>query len=82
MAYDIPAGTQPGDVLRISGKGITRMRSSSKGDLYVKIVVDVPKHLTEEQRELLEKFEGTFGRKVEKSNKKGFFDKVKDAFEK
>ena len=82
MAYDIPAGTQPGDVLRISGKGITRMRSSSKGDLYVKIVVDVPKHLTEEQKELLEKFEGTFGRKVEKSNKKGFFDKVKDAFDK
>lgn len=53
----IDAGTQPGDVIRISGKGLPKRGSwGGHGDMYVKIKVEIPKHLTNKQRELLEKF--------------------------
>ncbi|MBI2074924.1 MAG: DnaJ domain-containing protein [Candidatus Levybacteria bacterium] len=59
----IPAGTQPDTVFRLRGKGIPHLRSSGKGDHYVRIKVNVPKHLTARQKELLEEFE-------EEANKK------------
>ena len=69
----IPAGTQPGKVFRLKGKGITRLRGArGVGDLHAHVVVDVPKNLTERQRALLEelaremkvevKDEGRFGK--------------------
>ncbi len=52
---EIPAGTQPGKVFRIKGKGITRLRGArGAGDLFVHLAVDVPTKLTEKQRALLE----------------------------
>jgi molecular chaperone DnaJ len=56
----IPAETQTGKVFRLRDKGVKSVRSRSTGDLYCKAVVETPVNLTPEQRELLERFEGTF----------------------
>ncbi|MDP1629761.1 MAG: DnaJ C-terminal domain-containing protein, partial [bacterium] len=51
----IPAGAESGKILLIKGKGMKRIDSVGRGDLYVKIQVKTPKSLTREQKELLEK---------------------------
>ena len=56
----IPAETQSGKVFRIRDRGVRSVRSRAPGDLYCKVFVETPVNLTPEQRELLEKFEGTF----------------------
>ena len=65
VKYNIPAGTQTGATYRLRDQGIQRLNSSGKGDLIVKVNVEVPKHLTEEQRSLLERFAETFGESAE-----------------
>lgn len=62
----VPAGTQPDTIMRLGGRGVSNVRGGAKGDHYVRIKIVVPKHLTREQRELLEQFE-------EGSPKKGWF---------
>ena len=60
----IPEGTQDGTMFKIKGKGIKKLRTKNDfGDLYVKVVVEVPKSLTKEQKELLQKLEDTFEQK-------------------
>ena len=79
VKYRFPEGTQPGQVFCIRGEGVPHLRGSGKGDLYVTAVVEIPKKLTEKQKELLRQFDGTAsGNQYEK--KKSFFDRVKDAF--
>ena len=72
----IPSGTQAGKQFRLKGKGMPYIRGSGNGDLYIKIITEVPISLNSEQKELLEKF-----RKIEneKSNPsiKQFFQKAK-----
>ena len=56
VTLNIPAGTQPEQVFRLSGRGMPKLKSpESKGDLYVRVKVNIPKSLSEEQRALLEK---------------------------
>ena len=50
---DIPAGTQPGQVVTMRGKGVTHLRASGRGDLIVHIDVQTPTRLDEEQERLL-----------------------------
>jgi len=51
----IPAGTQPDQVFRIAGRGMPQSKSPhSKGDLFVKVKVNIPRNLTAEQKSLLE----------------------------
>ncbi|MDD5084290.1 MAG: molecular chaperone DnaJ [Candidatus Moranbacteria bacterium] len=50
----IPAGTQSGEIFRIKEKGIPHLQKWGKGDHMVKIVVDVPKKLSKEQKKLIE----------------------------
>jgi DnaJ-class molecular chaperone len=51
----IPAGTQPDQVFRIAGRGMPQSKSpQSKGDLFVKVKVNIPRNLTAEQKSLLE----------------------------
>ena len=57
----IPAGTQPGDINRMQGKGIQRLNSRSKGDQYVHFTISVPKSVTPEQRELIQQLEKSMG---------------------
>lgn len=59
----IPSGTQPGTLIRLSGKGMPRLRSSGRGDHYVKIKVVVPKNVSKRQKELLEEFDHLSGGK-------------------
>ena len=56
----IPAETQTGKVFRLRDKGVKSVRSRQPGDLYCKVVVETPVNLTNEQRELLAKFEASF----------------------
>ena len=79
VKYNIPEGTQPGTVFRIRGQGIPSLRGGVKGDLYIEINVEVPKKLTDKQKDLLRQFEGSLtGREYEQ--KKSFFDRMKNAF--
>lgn len=60
LTVKIRPGTQPGTMMRLSGKGATKlqaMSSSSKGDLYIRLIIELPAHPTRRQRELLEEFE-------------------------
>ncbi|MFP4038887.1 MAG: molecular chaperone DnaJ [Candidatus Nanohaloarchaea archaeon] len=70
IEVDVPSGTQPGQVLRVSGKGMPERFGS--GDLYVKIDVKIPEGLEKDEKEVFEKFR----RKPESS--KSFFESVKD----
>lgn len=87
VKYDLPAGTQPGDVFRFRGRGIQQLSSRGRGDQYVKIIVQVPKKLTDEQRELLRKFDASLPDKPKNNipddtvigeEKKSFFDRFKN----
>jgi molecular chaperone DnaJ len=51
----VPAGTESGKILRISGKGIPHFRGTGRGNLYVQLTIKTPKKLTKKQKELLEK---------------------------
>jgi molecular chaperone DnaJ len=57
----IPPGTQPGKIFTLRGKGVPRIRQSSRGDQKVIVNVDIPTKLTAEQRELFEKLAKTLG---------------------
>jgi curved DNA-binding protein len=50
----IPAGTKPGTKLRMTGHGLPVMKEKKKGDLYVKIQIEIPKKLTREQKKLIQ----------------------------
>ncbi|MDE6108532.1 MAG: molecular chaperone DnaJ [Oscillospiraceae bacterium] len=73
VEYDLPAGTQPGTVFRLRGKGIPSVNGRGRGDQFVTVQVRVPNSLNKEQREALETFAQTMGE--EDTAGKGFFDK-------
>jgi molecular chaperone DnaJ len=79
ISYKIPEGTQPGTVFHLRGKGINRLRGYGRGDQILKINVVVPSRLSEKQRELLRNFEKSAS-PDQYHVKKGFFEKMKDAF--
>ena len=54
--FAIPAGTENGKMLRVKNEGVPRSNSGAKGDLYLKIIVEVPKKMNGEQKKLLERF--------------------------
>jgi molecular chaperone DnaJ len=56
VKYSIPEGTQTGTVFRLRGKGIQNLRGTSRGDQFVTVIVDVPKNLSAEQKDLLRQF--------------------------
>ena len=74
----IPAGTQPGRVFTLKGKGIPRLQGSGRGDQKVVINVEIPNSLTPEQRDLMEQLAGTMGTEVI-PQEKSFWDRLKDA---
>ncbi len=55
----IPPGTKPGTKMRMSGHGLPHMKGGKKGDLYLKIQLKLPKKLTDEQKELIDKLAAT-----------------------
>lgn len=77
VKYNMPAGTQPMEVFKLKGKGIQRLNNVGKGDLYVKVIVDIPTSLSDEQKALLKQFDSTYVPPKGSGNKEGFFDKFK-----
>lgn len=77
VKYNIPAGTQPMEVFKLKGKGIQRLNSVGKGDLFVRIIVDIPRELNAEQKELLKQFDTSYVPPKGGASKEGFFDKFK-----
>ncbi len=73
----IPSGTQNERVFRLKNKGISRLRGTGRGDLYVKIVVEVPTNLSRRQKKLLEEF-AAISKEDSTPMKKSFMDKLKD----
>jgi len=57
VKYKIPEGTQPNTRFRLKNQGIQKLRSNDRGDLYVTVNIDVPKHLNNKQKELLRQFD-------------------------
>ncbi|WP_353096089.1 molecular chaperone DnaJ [Tissierella praeacuta] len=77
--YTIEAGTQTGTEFRLKNMGVPNVRGHGRGDLFFNVVVQVPTNLTDKQKELLRNFANEKGENI-REHKKGFFDKVKDAF--
>lgn len=77
--FTIPEGTQTNTTFTLRGKGVTRVNSSYRGNLYITVNVDVPKNPNAKQRELLEELAKSYGDKV-KSKKESFFKKFTDLF--
>ena len=60
VSLTIPAGTQPGQSIRLSGRGMPILKSPGTfGDLYVRVKVTIPRNLSEEEKELFRKLAGT-----------------------
>jgi len=57
----VPAGTQTAKMFRMRAKGIKPIRGATKGDLLCRVVIETPVNLTEDQKELLRKFEESVG---------------------
>ena len=76
---DFEAGTQPGSVRVLRGKGMPVLQGFGRGDHRVLVNVVVPRQLTEEQRRLLGEFEASAGEETYRPDE-GFFDKLKSAF--
>lgn len=76
--FKIPAGTQPGKVFTLKGKGVPYLRSSGRGDQKVIINVVIPNTLTPEQRDLMEQLAATLGSEVVPQDK-SFWDRIKEA---
>lgn len=78
VSYDIPEGTQSETVFRLKGRGVPKIHGGgARGDQYVRVIVETPKGLNKEQKELLRKFGESVGT-VKYSKKKSFFDSMKE----
>lgn len=56
VRYKIPEGTQSGTVFKLKGQGIKHLNSNRMGDLYVRVNVEIPKHVNDKQKKLLQEF--------------------------
>ena len=72
----IPAGTQPGKIIRMRDRGVPHLRSNSRGDQLVIVNVTIPKKLDNEERELFEQLAQKMDSKV-LPQEKGFLDRLK-----
>lgn len=82
VQYNVPAGTQSGDVFKLKGKGIQSLNNRGRGDELVRVIVDVPRNLNEKQKQLLRELDEALGNETAhlghgEDEKKGFFGKKK-----
>ena len=75
----VPAGTQPGTVFRVKGKGVKILQGHGHGDLHVRVQVEVPSRLNHEQKAKLQEFAALCDGK-EMPLSQGFFEKAKKFF--
>lgn len=77
----IPAGTQSGRQFRLRGKGMSMMRSSNRGDMYVHAAVETPVNLSKKQKELLKQFAAEEKSSHSSPESESFFSRVKEFWE-
>ena len=77
---EIQAGTQSGELIRMRGQGMPRLGGGPAGDLLVRIFVEIPTRLSEEQRQLLQRFAELSGDEVN-PRRRSFLEKLRDVFE-
>ena len=82
VTLKVPAETQSGRVFRLRDKGVKPVRGGSRGDLFCRVVVETPVHLSPEQRELIRKLEETLKQDSTRHapREQGFFEGVKRFF--
>ena len=76
VKYTLPEGTQTGTTFRLRGKGIPNLQGKGRGDQYVTVVVEVPKNLTNDQKEKLRRFDASLNENNH-AKRKSFFEKFK-----
>lgn len=74
QTLEVPSGTQHGHRLTVPNAGVPHLRGMGRGDLHVQVEIAVPKKLTKEQRELLERYAQAAGEEAGGSG--GFFQKI------
>jgi molecular chaperone DnaJ len=75
----VPAGTQSGQMFKLRGKGIVNINGRGQGDLFARLIVEVPSRLNAEQRRKLEEFAALCGDE-NTPLRKGFFERAKEFF--
>jgi molecular chaperone DnaJ len=82
VEVEIPAGTQPGDVQSLRGRGMPSLDRRRHGNLHVHAVVHVPRRLDDEQRALLEQLDERLGHEPYRRDDDGggFFHRLRNAF--
>ena len=73
-SYTIPAGTQSGSEFRLKGKGVVNPRTGRKGDLYVKVIVEIPTKVSAKEKRAIKKMADEMGENT--FPKKARFDKL------
>ena len=76
----IPAGTPSGRVFRLRGRGMPHLRQRGRGDLLVRVDVEVPESLPPDQEEALRAFAELRGEEIAPT-REGFISKIKSAFQ-
>lgn len=74
----VPPGTQSGRIFRLKAKGMPDLHGRGSGDELVRVIVEIPKNLTPQQRRLIEEFARATGEDI--NTKESFTDKIKKAF--
>ena len=74
-SLSIPAGTPAGKMIRLKGEGLPHIEGRGRGDLHVRVDVEIPTKLTDRQKDLLKEYA-----EIEKKSSGGtsFFDKIRN----
>ncbi len=79
VAMKVPSGTQSGKVFRLRGKGIPSLQGTGRGDEHVRIIIETPTNLNNEQKKLLREFARSCGEEVNPMSH-SFMEKIKQLF--
>jgi molecular chaperone DnaJ len=79
VELNVPAGTQPGQIFRIKGKGVAQLQGNRRGDQLVTIDVKVPRKLNKDQKSLLQELGESFP-PIDAEENDGIFNKFKNTF--
>ena len=77
----VAPGTQPGHVFRLKGRGVPALRGRGRGDLLVRIDVEVPTRLSPEEDEIVRALAARRGEEVANVQDKGVFSRLRSAFQ-
>lgn len=78
VTVPVPEGSQTGDIVKVKGAGLKKLKRDSRGDMFVHLKVEIPKKLTKRERELLEQLAQEMGEEV--SEARSPLQKLKDVF--